>query len=162
MSGQLAVAAGLTAVAVVVLLCAALVLRRILIRHRGGVIECALRYEAGRRWLHGLAEYRGGQLYWHRSMSLRLRPHAAFDRSELAVMSRRQPVRAEDATLGPGVVVVRCEGLVRHRGHPADRRVVELAMPQAALTGLKSWLESSPIWPIRRAGLTRRPAGNPV
>jgi hypothetical protein len=152
MSGQLAIAAGPIAVCVLALLCAGLVLRRVLISRRGGVIECALRYQAGAPWRQGLAEYRAGQLYWHRSMSLRLRPHAAFDRSELAVMSRRQPVQAEDVRLGPGMVVVRCEGMVRHRGHPAQRREVELAMPQAALMGLLSWLESSPIWPIRRAG----------
>jgi hypothetical protein len=145
--------AGLTAVAVLVVLATALVLRRVLISRRGGVIECALRLQPGGPWRQGLAEYRAGQLYWHRSMSLRLRPHAAFDRSELAVMSTRPPVRAEDVRLGPGLVVVQCQGLVRHRGRPAESRVVELAMPQAALMGLLSWLESSPIWPIRRAGL---------
>jgi Protein of unknown function (DUF2550) len=152
-SGQLAIAAGLSAVLVLVLLAAALVLRRALITRRGGVIECALRHHPGAPWRHGLAEYRGGQLYWHRSASLRLRPHAAFDRSELAVMSSRPPIRAEDVRLGPGLVVVQCEGLVRHRGRPAVRRVVELAMPRQALMGLLSWLESSPIWPIRRASL---------
>jgi len=153
-SGQLALAAGLTAVAVLVLLAGALVLRRVLITRRGGVIECALRLQPGGTWRHGLAEYRAGQLYWHRSMSLRLRPHAAFDRSDLAVISSRVPRRTEDVRLGPGMVVVQCQGLLRHRGRPPSHRVVELGMTQAALMGLLSWLESSPVWSIRRAGLT--------
>jgi hypothetical protein len=159
-SGQLAAAAGLTAAgtlalaacavaAATALLLAALVLRRTLISSRGGVIECALRHHPGAPWQHGLAEYRGRQLYWHRAVSLRLRPHAAFDRSELAVMSSRPPARTEDIRLGPGIVVVQCQGLVRHRGRPAERRTVELAMSREALMGLSSWLESSPIWPIR-------------
>jgi hypothetical protein len=160
-SGQLAAAAGLTAAgtlafaasagaaAVAVLLAVSLVLRRTLISRRGGVIECALRHHPGAPWQHGLAEYRAGQLYWHRSMSLRLRPHAAFDRSELAVMSSRPPARAEDIRLGPGMVVVACQGMVRHRGRPAEHRAVELAMSREALMGLLSWLESSPIWSIR-------------
>lgn len=151
MSGQLALGAGLTAVAVAALLCGALVLRRAVITRRGGVVECALRHGAGGAWLYGLAEYRGGQLYWHRSLSLRLRPHAAFDRSQLAVLRSRPAAPGEDARLGPGVVIVQCEGLLRHRGGPPVRRAVELAMSQAALMGLLSWLEASPIYPIRRA-----------
>lgn len=157
MTGQLVIAAGLTAVSVLVLLSVVVVLRRTLISRRGGVIECALRHHGGAPWQHGLAEYRGGQLYWHRSMSLRLRPHAAFDRGELAVLSSRRPAPGEDTRLGPGMVVVRCEGMVRHRGRQAERRTVELAMAPAAFMGLLSWLESSPIWPIRRAGLTAAP-----
>ena len=148
MSGQLALAAGLTAVVLAAALCAALVLRRVLISRRGGVVECALRHGEGGSWRHGLAEYRGGQLYWHRALSLRLRPHADFDRSQLAAAP------AEDVRLGPGVVIVQCEGLFRHRGRPPARHAVELAMTQAALMGLLSWLEASPIYPIRRASLT--------
>ena len=151
MSDQLVTATGLVAGCVLVLLAAALVLRRMLISSRGGVIECALRLHPGAAWRQGLAEYRGDQLSWHRSMSLRLRPHAAFDRSELSVVSTRPPLPAEDVRLGPGLVIVQVQGMMRHRGRPAQHRVVELAMPQPAFMGLLSWLESSPIWPIRRA-----------
>ena len=151
MSGQLAVAVGLTVVALLAVIAAALVLRRLLITRRGGVVECYLRHDASRNWLHGLAEYRGGQLYWHRSLSLRLRPHADFDRSQLAILRSRPAMPAEDVRLGAGMVIVQCEALVRHRGHPADRRVVELAMSDAARTGLLSWLEASPTYPIWRA-----------
>ena len=150
MSGQLALAAGLIAV-LAALLCLALILRRAVITRRGGVVECALRHGAAGAWLYGLAEYRGGQLWWHRSLSLRLRPHAAFDRSQLAVLRSRPAGPGEDVRLGPGVVIVECEGLLRHRGGPPARRTVELAMSRAALTGLLSWLEASPIYRIRRA-----------
>jgi Protein of unknown function (DUF2550) len=150
-SGQLAIAAGLTAAAVVVAACLALVLRRVVISRRGGVVECALRHGGDGAWLHGLAEYRGGQLYWHRSLSLRLRPHAAFERSQLAVLRSRPPASGEDVRLGPGVVIVECEAILRHRGGPPARRAVELAMSPAALMGLLSWLEASPVYPIRRA-----------
>jgi hypothetical protein len=152
-AGQLALAAGLTAVSVLAGLGVALVLRRVVISHRGGVVECALRHSASAPWQHGLAEYRGSQLYWHRSGSLRFRPHAAFDRSELKVLRSRPAGPDEDARLGPGTVVVQVEALLRHRGRPAERRVVELAMSEAARTGLLAWLEASPIYPIRRAGL---------
>jgi hypothetical protein len=152
-AGQLALAVGLTVTGLLAVLSAWLVLRRVIISRRGGVVECGLRHSADAPWRHGLAEYRRGQLYWHRSMSLRLRPHAVFDRSQLAVLKSRRAVPAEHLRLGPGLVVVRCQGLVRHRGRPADRRKVELALSEAALTGLLSWLEASPIYPIRRASL---------
>jgi hypothetical protein len=155
-SGQLAVAAGLITAAVLAALLAALgvalVLRRALISHRGGVVECALRHGAGEPWRHGMAEYRGSQLNWHRAMSLRLRPHAAFDRSQLTLLSSRKATPA-DVQLGPGTVVVECQSVVRHRGHAPDRRCVELAMSDDALMGLLSWLEASPIYPIRRVSL---------
>lgn len=180
MSGQVAFATGLTVLAVFAVLTGALILRRVIISRRGGVIECGLRHSsavpggqasprvgadaAGAHggavasqqnsdapWQHGLAEYRLGHLYWHRSMSLRLRPHAVFDRSQLAVLRSRPAMPAENLRLGPGMVIVRCQGMVRHRGRPAERREVELAMTREALTGLLSWLESSPVYPIRRA-----------
>jgi hypothetical protein len=152
-SGQLADVAGLTVACVLVILAAALVLRRMLISRRGGVIVCALRLQPSAPWRHGLAEYRDDQLRWHRAMSLRLRPHAAFDRSDLALLGTRPPVRAEDIVLGPGLVIASVQGRLRHRGRPAGLRTVELAMPPPALMGLSSWLESSPVWPIRRACL---------
>ena len=151
MAGQLALAAGLTAVLIAALLGAALVLRRAVITRRGGVVECALRHSPAGAWLYGLAEYRGDQLYWHRSVSLRMRPHAAFDRSQLAVLRTRPAAPGEDVRLGPGVVIVECEGLLRHRGGPPARSAVQLAMSQAAFMGLLAWLEASPIYPIRRA-----------
>jgi hypothetical protein len=152
-SGQLASAAGLAAVAVLLALAVALVVRRMVISRRGGIVECALRHDGKSQWRHGLAEYRGGQLYWHQLLSLRLRPDAAFDRSQLAVLRSRPAEPGEEIRLGPGMVIVQCQGLLRHRGHAAERRNVELAMSESALTGLLSWLEASPIYPIWRASL---------
>ena len=135
-----------------------LVLRRIVISRRGGVVECGLRHAPGQPWRHGLAEYRRAQLSWHRSMSLRLRPHAALDRGQFAVLDTRPAAAGEGARLGPGMVVVRCRALVRHRGRAADWRVLELALSQDAVMGLLSWLEASPVYPIRRASLGRFPS----
>jgi hypothetical protein len=150
-SGQLALAVGLTALVLVVALAVGLLVRRAVISSRGGIVECWLRHNPQQRWRHGLAEYGRDQLSWHRSMSLRLRPHAAFDRSQLAVLDSRPATPGEDPGLGSDLVVLRCQGAVRHRGRPADERVVELAMSRAAFMGLLSWLEASPIYPIRRA-----------
>lgn len=150
MSGQLALAAGLimSVLAVLVALVAAaaacLVLRRRVISRHGGVVECGLRPGSGARWRHGLAEYRSGQLHWHRSTSLRLRPAAAFDRAELVITGSR-PARAFDAAmLGQGVLIVQCE--VRPQQSPSadDPRIIELAMSEAALTGYLAWLEAAP------------------
>jgi hypothetical protein len=154
-SGQLALAAGLTAVAVLIALAAALVIRRMVISRRGGIVECALRHDGKSQWRQGLAEYRGDQLYWHRLLSLRLRPHAAFDRSQLAVLRSRPAEPGEEVRLGPGMVIVQCQALLRHRGHAPERRNVELALSESALTGLLSWLEASPIYPIWRSSLAR-------
>jgi hypothetical protein len=150
-SGQLALSVSLSVIALLIAATGGLALRRAVIIRRGGVVESWLRHRPGTPWRHGLAEYRGGQLYWHRSLSLRLRPHAAFDRSQFSVLTSRPALIAQEARFGPGLTVAKCQALIRHRGRPADRREIELAMSQAALTGLLSWLEASPIYPIRRA-----------
>jgi hypothetical protein len=150
-SDQLALAIVVTAAALLAGAAAVLVLRRMLITRRDGIVECWLRRGPGGAWLHGLAEYRGTQLYWHRSLSLRLRPRAVFDRSDLRILSSR-PASGPDLTrLGPGMVIAQCEVRERRPGQPAGRRVVELAMTPAALTGCLAWLEASPIYQIRRA-----------
>jgi len=148
---QTATALAVTGLVIFAALCFALVLRRIVISRRGGIVECGLRHGPGAAWRHGLAEYRRGQLYWHRSLSLRFRPHAAFDRSQVTVLDTRPAGLAEQVRFGPGMTIVQCRALIRHRGRPAEFRIVELAMTEAALTGLLSWLEASPIYPIRRA-----------
>jgi hypothetical protein len=154
-AGQLVTVAGLVLLGVLALLAAlalAIVTRRRIISGRGGVVECALRHSADGPWLQGLAEYRRGYLYWHRAASLRLRPHAAFDRSQLAVLASRAAGPREDVRLGSGLVIVRIRGMVRHRGRPPAQADVELAMSAEALTGLLSWLEASPSYRSRRGG----------
>lgn len=152
MSGQLALAIGLTLLTLAVALVASLMIRRLIISRGGGVVECSLRQAADGVWQHGMAEYRRDQLCWHKSLSLRRRPQAAFDRGRLVVLGGRVPTPAEQATLGPGQVVVRCRTLVRLRGGPARSQVIELAMSEAARTGLLAWLEAAPAYGPHRPG----------
>ena len=159
MSGQLVLALAQIALALVVIVAACLVVRRRVITKRGGIVECCLRSSASGRWHHGLAEYRSAQLYWHRSFSLRVRPHGAFDRRDLVVTGSRLAGARDPAWLGPGTMIVTCRahlaGLRPDRagspatwrlpaGQVADVRVIELAMSQAALTGYMAWLEAAP------------------
>jgi hypothetical protein len=158
MSGQLVLALAQIALALVVAAAAGLVLRRRAIARRGGIVECCLRSPASGRWQHGLAEYRSAQLYWHRSLSLRVRPHAAFDRRDLVVTGSRPAEAGDPAWLGPGTRIVTCRaplagprlpggaspGTRQRAGHLASGRVIELGMSQAALTGYLAWLEAAP------------------
>jgi hypothetical protein len=126
-----------------------LVLRFWLITRHGGVVECGLRQLSGATWRHGLAEYQRGQLCWHRSMGLRLRPAACFARAGLRIVRSRRPAGAEAGRFGPGVVIAECETRPALATRPDDVELIELAMSEAALTGLLSWLESSPEFHLR-------------
>lgn len=142
MSTELAVAVTLILVALAVA-AGALILRQVLISRRGGVVECALRRSPGAAWRHGLAEYQRDQLSWYRSLSFRLRPGVVFDRAELRILRTRTSTTAEAASLGPGVIVAEC-CTSSARAPTAGQRTIELAMAEAAFTGLLAWLESSP------------------
>lgn len=150
MPGQLVVAVALTLAALAVA-AAALIVRRALIGRRGGVVECGLRRGSAAPWRHGLAEYQRGQLSWHRSLSFLPRPDVVFNRAELRILRTRPATPAEAARLGPGVIIAECASLAgpRARAAPAGQRPVELAMTEAALTGLLAWLESSPQFYLR-------------
>jgi hypothetical protein len=94
-----------------------------------------------------------------------------FPRRDLTVVSRRLPTDGEAAILGPGMIVVECRlgedgesagpvlagpalagpalagpslGGPAPAGTPGQSRTVELAMGEAALTGLLAWLEAAP------------------
>ncbi len=144
MSGQLALIASLIAV---VLLGGAgcwLTVRRQLISRRDGIISCALRQSPDAAWRRGLAEYQPAQLCWHRSVSLRLRPAVCFDRAGLTILATRAPAGQEAARLGAGLIIAECEVRRASAGGSTGGERVDLALSQAALTGLLSWLESSP------------------
>jgi hypothetical protein len=149
-SGQLAVAVALV-LAVLALAAGALIARRALISRRGGVVECALRRGSAGPWRHGLAEYQRGQLSWHQSLSFRLRPGVVFDRAELRILRTRPPTSAEAARFGPGVIIAECASLAgpSAEASTAGHQPVELAIAEAALTGLLAWLESSPQFYLR-------------
>jgi uncharacterized protein DUF2550 len=137
------------ALVLVVLAAACLVLRRRVISRRGGVVECCLRSAASGRWHHGLAEYRSRQLCWHRSLSLGIRPQAAFDRSGLIVTGSRPAGSGDAGWLGPGTMIVTCQarpnpGRAARPGQSAALGLIELAMSQGALTGYLAWLEAAP------------------
>jgi hypothetical protein len=141
-SDELAFAVTLILVALAVA-AGTLILRQVLISRRGGVVECALRRSPGAPWRHGLAEYQRGQLSWYRSLSFRLRPGVVFDRAELRILRTRTSTAAEAASLGPGVIIAECCTSSANAA-AGGQRTIELAMAEAAFTGLLAWLESSP------------------
>ena len=145
MSDELLLALAQIALFLAVAAAACLVLRRRVITRRGGVVECCLRSQASGRWRHGLAEYRTGELRWHRSLSLHVRPQVAFDRRSLAVTGSRPAVAGDADWLGPGTMIVTCQAPPRSGpGQRSAPDVIELAMSQGALTGYLAWLEAAP------------------
>jgi Protein of unknown function (DUF2550) len=147
--GELALdAAWLFAAFLIILILAAggIAARRFLLERGGGTVECGLR-RPDRSWRLGLASYQPEELCWFGVFGLWLRPDEVFPRRDLAVVSRRLPTDAEAATLGPGMIVVECrlgeDG--GQLGSPAGPDgTVELALGEAALTGLLAWLEAAP------------------
>jgi hypothetical protein len=150
-SDQLILAIGVLAAALVLAAVAWVVLRFWLITRHGGVVECGLRQIPGTTWRDGLAEYQRGQLCWHRSAGFRLAPAACFARAGLRIVRSRRPAPAEASRLGHGVIIAECEARPALATRSKDVQLIELAMSEAALTGLLSWLESSPEY-HQRAG----------
>jgi hypothetical protein len=145
-------AAWLFAAFLIVLILAAvgIAARRFLLERGGGTVECGLRRPNG-SWRLGLASYQREELCWFGALGMSMRPDVVFPRRDLTVVARRLPTDAEAASLGPGMIVVECRlgedsespgpALA---GTPAQARTVELAMGEAALTGLLAWLEAAP------------------
>jgi Protein of unknown function (DUF2550) len=130
-------AAWLFAAFLVVLILAAvgIAARRFLLERGGGTVECGLRKGNG-SWRLGVASYQREELYWFGIFGLSRRPDEVFPRRDLTVVSRRPPSEAEAASLGPGRIVVECRF--------GEAGTVELALGEAALTGLLAWLEAAP------------------
>ena len=172
MGGELALdAAWLFAAFLIVLILAAsgIAARRFLLERGGGTVECGLRRPNG-SWRLGLASYQREELCWFGVFGLTMRPDVTFPRRDLTVVSRRLPSDDEAASLGPGMIVVECrlgedgdqfsapapgegdapglgEGAGPHgapAAGPGRSGTVELAMGEAALTGLLAWLEAAP------------------
>src|SRR3954449_10352969 len=115
-----------------------LIVRRRLLARNGGTFELSYRVRTarpGRGWLLGIGRYSGETLEWFRIFSLSPRPKRCWQRTKVAYESSRVPEGMEAMALYPGHVVVTCL---------YDRRVVELAMAPASLTGFQAWLESRP------------------
>ena len=120
---------------ILILAAAGIAARRFLLERGGGTVECGLRKGSG-SWRLGLASYQREELCWFGSFGLTMRPDEVFPRRDLTVVSRRLPSDAEAASLGPGRIVVECKF--------GEAGTVELALGEAALTGLLSWLEAAP------------------
>jgi hypothetical protein len=171
--GELALdAAWLFAAFLIILVLAAvgIAARRFLLERGGGTVECGLRSPNG-SWRLGVASYQREELCWFGALGVSMRPDVVFPRRDLTVVSRRLPTDGEAAILGPGMIVVECRlgedgesagpvlagpaladpglagpGLAgpARAGTPGQSRTVELAMGEAALTGLLAWLEAAP------------------
>lgn len=122
----------------VVLYGAALIVRRRLITYHGGTFELSHRVRPlgdGRGWVLGVGRYSGERLEWFRVFSLAPRPKRVWERESLSYDGSREPFGAEQMSLYPDHVVIRCQ---------VSSRAVELAMSPASLTGFQSWLEAKP------------------
>ena len=157
---------------ILVLVAAGIAARRFLLERGGGTVECGLRSPNG-SWRLGVARYRGEELRWYGIFGLSVRPDEVFPRRDLTVVSRRLPTEAEAASLGPGMIVVECRlgeaeaseaaagaetdasaetstgaetsaSAETGAAPPPEAATVELALGEAALTGLLAWLEASP------------------
>jgi len=153
---------------ILVLAAVGIAARRFLLERGGGTVECGLRNPNG-SWRLGVASYQREELCWFGALGLSMRPDVVFPRRDLTVVSRRLPTEAEAASLGPGMIVLECRlgedsespgpalagtpglagapgpaGTPGLAGAPGRSRTVELAMGEAALTGLLAWLEAAP------------------
>ena len=111
--------------------------RRVIARH-GGTFELSHRLRddvPGRGWVLGLGRYSGERLEWFRIFTLWPRPNAEWTREELSYDGRREPLGAEQMSLYPDHVVIRCQ---------SSTGLVELAMSESSLTGFQAWLEARP------------------
>jgi hypothetical protein len=130
-------AAGLFALALVLVAVYLIVRRRVLARN-GGTFDLSVRvrsHRPGRGWVLGVGRYNADSLEWFRIFSLALRPARTYQRSALEMGRRRAAHGAEEYALYDNAVVVQC----RYAG-----AAVELAMTEDALTGLLAWLEAAP------------------
>ncbi|MFZ0529973.1 MAG: DUF2550 domain-containing protein [Propionicimonas sp.] len=112
--------------------------RRRWLARQGGLFECSLRLSTktpGTGWVLGVARYAGDNLEWFRAFSLSLRPRLIFPRSQTRAGLQREPDPIESVLLYDDQRIVRMDMV---------EASWELAMSVASLTGLLSWLESSP------------------
>lgn len=125
-------------VVVAALVVVGLVARRRVVARGGGSFDLSVNRHAEsapQGWTLGVAVFRANTLEWYRTFSFSWRPRYRFERGDLAIEGRREPVGSETFALHAGHVVVR----VQHAGG-----VRQMALSPSALTGLLAWTESSP------------------
>lgn len=128
----------LLVVVVLVLLVVGLLVRGRLLARSGGAFDMSVTRGAepqAKGWMHGLAVYGDTELRWFRTFSLSWRPRYRFTRGDVQIDGRREPLGDEVHAIHPGHLIV---GTTHASG------VQQFAMSPNALTGLLSWLESSP------------------
>ncbi|MEJ7635153.1 DUF2550 domain-containing protein [Aeromicrobium sp.] len=121
-----------------VLLVVGLLVRRRVLARSGGTFEMSVNRHAeaqAKGWMLGLAVYRDTELEWFRAFSFSMRPTHRFTRGDVRIDRRREPVGHEVHAIHAGHVIVATENAAGIR---------QFAMSANALTGLLSWLESSP------------------
>lgn len=91
----------------------------------------------GRGWSYGQGRYTDRGLIVYRSFSPLPFPSLTLQRDRLQLGARRAGVGAEPDLLPVGAAIVECDN---------GGSKLELAISEEALTGLRSWLESSPRW----------------
>ncbi|WP_324649798.1 DUF2550 family protein [Georgenia sp. H159] len=108
----------------------------LLVRARGlsrvvGSFDCAWRAAESQDWASGVAVYGVDRIDWYRIVSLRPGPAARWLRRDLVVAPSRRVLPGSSW----GAVEVECR---------VGGDSFYLALESAALSGLTSWLESSP------------------
>lgn len=127
----------LIAAIAVLLLAAVLLLRRVLLVRAGGFDVCwrPVGDDPARGWTLGQARYRRSRISLYRAFSPLPNATVSFGRSALRLGSARMPEGADAELLPDNVMIVACE---------CSGTALEMALTPAALTGLRSWVESRP------------------
>lgn len=121
-----------------VLFVGALVVRRRWISHQGVTFELSVNRGAehsAKGWVLGVAVYREDVVDWYRTFSFSPKPRYSFERGRVLIEGRRDPLGTEAYALHDGHVIVTTEN---------SAGVQQFALSANSLTGLLSWLESSP------------------
>jgi hypothetical protein len=127
-----------TLVTVLVGLWAVVLARRLLLARGVGTFDCSLRRSSrgrGGGWVLGVARYEADRLDWFQVLTVSPRPTRSLARERLAILDRREPDEVRSYAVLPGWVVVLCA---------YGTSTLELAMSEAAYSGLAAWLESAP------------------
>nr|MCW2727029.1 hypothetical protein [Aeromicrobium sp.] len=121
-----------------ILLIGGLLVRGRVLARSGGAFDMSVTRSADSQvkgWMHGLAVYGDTELRWFRTFSLSWRPRYRFPRGDVHIDGRRDPIGDEVHAIHPGHLIVGTDNALG---------VKQIAMSPNALTGLLSWLESSP------------------
>lgn len=120
------------------LLIGGLIVRRRWIARKGVSFELSVNRgveHSATGWTLGVAVYADTQIDWYRTFSFSPKPRYHFVRGSVIIDGRREPEGAEAYALHDGHVIV----ATQH----ADG-IDQFALSPSSLTGLLSWLESSP------------------